>query len=170
MKKPYKTSKDYKLLWDLISEPNYHIICAYVFDEGFTRLCQVHYEKYSTYQIFYVGKSFTSHKGLEGYTEYETFVLDCEDCDLEFILPNIEPEKQEKTYTFGLSVTKKDPNPNAKKYNIETITDLYRTVTPENVERLAKDIVEILHIYAYQKQVLEIDTSDVTASFEWTDD
>jgi predicted P-loop ATPase/GTPase len=95
--------------------------------------------------------------------------MDCKKHSLEFVLPIEIPALQnEPKYTFGLLVKKQNPTHDAKTYKIETITDLYRLVTPENLERLTKDVSEILRLYAYQKQA--IGDSDIEASFEWIDD
>lgn len=167
MKLPYQTSKDYKLLWDLIQEG--YTVLAKIKHLEIDKVCRVCYTQTYSYSIFYIGHSLTPHKGLDGYSEYETFVMDCKEFSLEFVLPSETPTIQkEPKYTFGLSVKKQNPKPDAKTYKVETITDLYRLVTPENLERLTKDVVSILRLYAYQRQ--SIGDSDVEASFEWIDD
>lgn len=167
MKLPYQTSKDYKLLWDLIQEG--YTVLAKIKHNSVEKICQVSYTQTYSYAIYYIGHSRTPNRGLDGYSEYETFVMDCKEFSLEFVLPTEMPTvKNEPKYTFGLLVKKQNPTPNAKTYKVKTITDLYRLVTPENLERLTKDVSDILRLYAYQRQA--IGDSDIEASFEWIDD
>ncbi len=83
--------------------------------------------------------------------------------------------ENEKIGVFGFEIRKKNAKPDAPKYKLETMNDLYQIVTVENVDRVFKDLKQAFTIIAMQKEVLEEiekgSAKQITMPYiEWIDD
>lgn len=64
--------------------------------------------------------------------------------------------KDKKQLGFSFHVTKENAKPNAPKYKIKTISELYKVVNSENVDRFLKDFSSGIKIAVHMRDAMNI--------------
>lgn len=114
----------------------------------------------------------------EFYDDKQDFYCECIENVLEDVIEwayiDNEPEKECET-TLGFYVRKKNPKDNAPQYKIETMNDLFKLTTSDNVNRLFSDLLHAFTIIAHQKEALDSTQKDTSEKIEmshiyWIDD
>lgn len=66
-----------------------------------------------------------------------------------------------KNKMLKVSITKKTPKPNAPRYVIETIEDMYKILTLKNYKRFLKDFGKMIRVSLLTREILDEVTKEI---------
>lgn len=74
----------------------------------------------------------------------------------------------EKEHRFGVSFTKKNPKPNAKTYEFQTVAQIFDALTEENAYRLLGELASGMRLAMAMREAADGDLK--MEKFTWIDD